>query len=306
MSASSSQDLKSRWIKIISTEGHIRAVAIQGTELVRDVVARHQLKGQHAQALGEAILGGALIASYCKGGQRINLNIQGNGVCHQALVDGYPDGSVRGYVVPRDLKLAQRGEGEHGGQWGMGTLSVLRTPETSDQDKSRQPYIGTVPLLTGNLAKDLTFYWVQSEQIPSAVGIAVKIDDTTGNVLAAGGFLVQIMPGASPEEVKQIERHIAEIQSLAQTIAENETPMALLSQIFQSTGFVVVEERPLKFQCTCSEDRVKRALLLTGAVELQAMLEEDGGASVTCDFCAREYKLGEDQLKEMIRSIGGH
>lgn len=299
---------RSRWIKILSTDGHIRAVAVQATELVRDLVARHGLRGVHAQALGEAAVGGVLLASYCKGGQRINLNIQGSGICRQALVDAYPDGSVRGYIVVRDESLAQRGEGETGGPWGTGMLSVLRTRETESPSEgrsaeSRQPYIGTVPLLTGFLAKDLSFYWVQSEQIPSAVGIAVTLQGD--EVVAAAGFLVQALPGAGSDDIRKIESHIAEIQSLAAIIAENESPLHLLGQIFQSTGFLVMEEKDLAFKCTCSMERVRRALALVGAVELKAMLDEDGSASVNCDFCAAEYRISGDELKEMISAARG-
>ncbi len=290
-----------RWMKCISTQGNIRGVAIQATELIQLMAERHQLKGQMIQGLGEAVIGSLLVASYCKAGQRVNLNIQGSGLFKQALVDAHPDGTVRGYILERDesqvAKNFQDGEAELG-PWGEGYLSVLRT---KDGEEGAKPYIGTVPLLTGYLAKDLSFYWVQSEQIPSAVGLAVNLD---GNrVTSAGGFLVQALPGASAAEVRALEHHISEIQSLARNIAENSSPIHLLSQVFQSTAFVVVEEKALRFQCNCSWERVKRALVLVGVPELEIILEEDKTAIVKCDFCSTDYKMGEDDLRALIQQL---
>jgi molecular chaperone Hsp33 len=286
----------SRWIKCISTHGNIRGVAIEATELVQSLADLHNLKGHAARGLGEAIMGALLISSYCKQGQRINLNIQGTGYFQQALVDAFPDGTVRGYIIERDVIGNLDPEI---GPWGTGLLSVLRTKD----EAGGKPYIGTVPLLTGHLAKDLSFYWVQSEQIPSAVGLAVNLEGD--RVTSAGAFLVQALPGASPAEVKMVEQHIQEIHSLAERMAEDSRPLQLLSQIFQSTAFMVVEERELHFKCNCSWDRVQRALALIGVEELNSMLLEDQLAVVRCDFCEKEYRVDESMLKQLIQQAGG-
>ena len=294
--ATSPQD---QWIKIIATTGNIRGVAIQAGTLVQSLCELHQVNGNAAQGFGEAIMGALLISSYCKSGERVNLNIQGSGYIRQALVDAYPDGSVRGYVSARteepDLSTA---EGEPIGPWGAGMLSVLRTKEGQ-----AQPYIGTVPLVTGHLAKDLTFYWAQSEQVPSAVGLAVNFEN--GKVVNAGGFLIQALPGASPVEVAAIERHINDLESLASQIAKNADPLLLLSHIFQSMAFVIIEKKALSFKCQCSWERVQRALALVGVSELQAMLKEDNKAVVRCDFCTKEYEVGSEELQEMIDDAAG-
>jgi molecular chaperone Hsp33 len=288
-----------RWVKCLSTQGNIRGVAIQATDLVQSMVDRHQLRDDAARGLGEAVMGALLIASYCRQDQRINLNIQGSKQFKQALVDAYPDGRVRGYII-------ERGEApplviqDKVGPWGQGLLSVLRTKV----NEGEKPYIGTVPLLTGHLAKDLSFYWVQSEQIPSAVGLAVNIEG--GRISSAGGFLVQALPGASAAEVNAIEYHIHEMQSLAESIARDATPIQILSQIFQSTAFMVVEEKSLQFKCECSAERVERALTLVGVAELQSMLAEDQSAIVRCDFCAKEYHIDGSMLEKLIQRLNGH
>ncbi|MFN7684930.1 MAG: Hsp33 family molecular chaperone HslO, partial [Oligoflexia bacterium] len=203
-----------RWVKCLSSHGNIRGVAIQASELVDKMARLHTVRGVSALCLGEAVVGALLIASNSKGQERVNLNIQATGPVRQALVDAHPDGTARGYVITSETAPeATRGT------WGEGMLSVLRT-KTETQN---QPYIGTVPLLTGHLAKDLSFYWVQSEQIPSAVGISVTLD-SDGHVTSATGFLVQAMPGATSQEVQLIENQINHLQAVAGEFAGGTEP----------------------------------------------------------------------------------
>jgi molecular chaperone Hsp33 len=250
-----------------------------------------------SRGLGEALVGALLIGSYCKPGERVNLNIQGSGFYKQALVDAHPDGSVRGFVIERSLTPAELKAQGDVGPWGSGVLSVLRTKGK----ECEKPYIGTVELLTGHLAKDLTYYWAQSEQIPSAVGVVVNHEN--GEVAEAGGFLIQALPGASPAEVRAIERHINDLQSLARELAKDADPLRLLSRIFQDTAFIVLEERPLELKCSCSLARVERTLTLVGPVELRAMLDEAGHATVRCDFCTKEYLVDAKALERLIAAL---
>lgn len=282
----------------MSSQGNIRGVGLQATALVREMVQRHKLKGEAARSLGEAVMGALLVASYCKQGERVNLNIRGSGRIQQALVDAHPDGTVRGYVVEREGASTQDYPAGLG-PWGEGLMSILRAKD-GHSGESEQPYIGTVPLVTGHLAKDLTFYWAQSEQIPSAVGLAVTLQGD--EVVAAGGFLVQVLPGATPAEVQSVETHIQGIQSLADEVSLDKTPIHLISQIFQDAAFAIVEEKPLEFKCTCSRERAERALRLVGVDELKSLLQEEGAASVHCDFCATTYKIDGEHLKAMIQA----
>ncbi|OFZ01389.1 MAG: hypothetical protein A2070_13915 [Bdellovibrionales bacterium GWC1_52_8] len=287
----------SRWLKCVATNGTIRGVALEATGLIRELAKLHKLNGMQAQGLGEAVMAGLLVSSYCKAGERVNLNIRGSGQFTQGLVDANPDGTVRGYVIPREPKDAFFGEHNEFGPWGNGSLSILR----KKGDAGSQPYIGTVPLITGHLAKDLTFYWFQSEQIPSAVGLAVTVDGD--EVVTAGGFLVQVMPQASPEEVKLVEKHIQEIDSLTAELSRENDPLKLLARIFQSTAFVLLEDRPLTAYCNCSRERAIRALKLSGIEEVSDLLKTEGKASLNCEFCTKEYTVDADGLRELIASM---
>ena len=280
------------WVKCISTEGHIRGVAIHATELIQSMAKRHQLRGVQAQGLGEAVMSALLLASYCKGEQKVNLNVQGNGNFKQALVDAYPNGTVRGYVIPREIVELP----EATGPWGAGLLSVLRTSDES----GKAPYIGTVPLLTGHLAKDMTFYWVQSEQVPTAVGLAVRCEKE--EVVSARGFLIQALPGADSQTISTIEHHVNELDLLDNLNAQA-SPVHVLSQIFQSTAFMIIEEKALQFECNCSLEKVQRALLLLGKKELHSILAEEKSTTLHCDFCTRDYHLDGQALERLIAEI---
>ncbi len=289
------------WQKCISNTGTVRGVAVHCSTLVRDLCRSHGLVGESARSLGEAIVAGYLLASYAKEGERMNLNIKGNGWAKQALVDAYPDGTCRGYVVPNEGLGTPVVDLTGEGPWGQGLLSVLRKRE---MDARSEPYVGTVPLLTGHLAKDLTFYLLQSEQIPSAVGIAINLDEG-GEVATAGGFLVQTLPGATDAEIAEIEDHVTHMSDFAAELSAGIDTVTLLSRIFQERPFLLLEKKELRFNCTCSWERVRRALTLIGVGELQAMIDEVGEAVVKCDFCTKEYRADGDELRKMIEESKG-
>ena len=288
--------MSDHWQKCISSSGTIRGVAIRCTELAREATELHGLRGDMARALGETLVAGFLLSSYSKEGERMNLNVKGNGWVVQGLVDAYPDGRIRGYVVPNENAVTPTVDLTGEGPWGQGVLSVLRKRE---MDARSEPYIGTVPLVTGHLAKDLTFYWLQSEQVPSAVGIAINLNDD-GTVGSAGGFLVQAMPGATDQEIAEIETHVNKLSDFAQELATDTDTVAILSRIFQERPFLLLEKKALRYECHCSWERVRRALTLVGVGELQAMIDEVGEAVVRCDFCTKEYRADTDELRKMI------
>ncbi|RYZ71337.1 MAG: Hsp33 family molecular chaperone HslO [Proteobacteria bacterium] len=288
-------DGKDTWVKCISTSGTLRGVAVRITGITRELAGLQKLSPAGSEALGEALLSGLLLASFSKVGERINLNVRSSGGVRQALVDAYPEGKVRGYVIETpDTAVTDYSKT---GPWGEGTLSVLRTKEMERQ----QPYIGTVPLITGHLAKDLTFYWLQSEQVPSAVGLSIMMGED-GEVASAGGFIVQALPGASEKEIDDIQRHVEALGGAAGAVAAQGDPVQLLSKIFQDHAFFVLEEKELHWECNCSWERVDRALSLIGKEEVERLLVE-GQAEVNCDFCTKSYIAGTERLEAILNRI---
>jgi molecular chaperone Hsp33 len=244
--------------------------------------------------MGEALMSGLLLASYCKSGERVNLNITGTRKMRQAIVDANPEGNVRGYLIEAE---SDSGPTEtHSGIWGDGLLSVLRTKNI----EKKQPYIGTVPLLTGHLAKDFTFYWVQSEQVPTACGLSVTLDEQH-NIKSAGAFLIQAMPGATQQEIDWIVEDIRSIDAWDQKLAAMKDPSEFLAELFHRHTYLILENRELKMVCQCSMEKVERALLLTGSAELQHLIDHHKKAEIRCDFCEKNYVVEEARLQELKR-----
>ena len=283
-----------QWVKCISNSGTIRAVAINATEITNYLTQRHKTALAGTKSLSEGIVASLLLSSYCKDEEKVNLNIQASGWCHQAIFDANANAEVRGYVIERpydDIILAK-----NIGPWGIGLLSVLRTKY--DQAK---PYIGTVPLLTGHLAKDLTFYWLQSEQVQSAVGIDVQLDFEKNCVTFAQGFLIQALPGASDADIQFIEDHVKKLHYLEPDSVQRKTPLHLLSYLLENQGFSVLEEKSLSVKCACTVDRVRRSIALVGVDEIRSMILEGKNTEIICDFCSEKYIFTPSMLSELIK-----
>lgn len=289
-----------KWVKCIVSSAKVRGVALNATQVVQDMVNRHGLEGSSAQQLGEAVVGALLLAStsFKEGDARVNLNVKGTGVLKQVLVDAYSEGAVRSCLT---RNTDQSPFSDNRGPWGDGLLSVLRSREKSGE----QPYIGTVPLVTGHLAKDLTYYCLQSEQIPSAVGVVVNV--VQNRVQRALGFMIQALPMADEEKIVELEEKISKMgNELLSPVKTEENaytdPLTLLSRVFENSSFMVVEEKPIFFRCGCSKEKVEGALLLVGRDELKSILKEEGSTTVSCDFCREEYKIDQASLERLILS----
>jgi molecular chaperone Hsp33 len=280
-----------KWVKCISSSGTIRAVAISASETLNLLAKRHQLSEAGTVALSEVAIAGLILASYSKG-EKINLNIQGSGWCQQAIIDANANAEFRGYILERPQTEVKLGRGV--GPWGIGLMSVLRT-----KTEESQPYIGTVPLITGRLAKDLTFYWLQSEQVQSAVGIQV-LTEADGSVSHAEGFLIQALPGATDTDLQFIEDHLKKLHQFDPDSVVRSSPVHLLSYLLEQQGFTLLEETALTFKCGCSMERVKRSLVLIGKGELKAMYDEGKDVNINCDFCSEGYVITPKMLQELI------
>jgi molecular chaperone Hsp33 len=283
----------SKWTKYLANQSNIRVVVVEALSLVQELVDRHQLTDICGQGLGEAAIGILLIASAQKDGNRVNLSVRGDGRIKRAIVDAYPEGHVRGYIIEN---TSEPNMTKDIGPWGRGILSVLYTK----YEESDQPYIGSVPLLTGFLAQDLSHFWLQSEQLPSVVGLDVKVK--AGRVLKADGLLVQTV-GQSNDDEKQIIVSLADkIQKITETNSADNRAVDQLTQLFPNLSFMIMEDSYLTFKCNCSEERVERAIMLTGEKELQDMINKNEEVKAHCEFCNTEYKISVERLR-ILRKV---
>ncbi len=300
----------SRWQKCLVVGAQIRVVGIEARALVHEMGEAHGLRGEALSRLGETAIGALFLASTLKQDQRINLRVEGvQDMRRIAIVDADHEGRVRGYLIQRKLDQlanAPKISPIHNlGPWGEGLLTVLRTALMgADGSAEGPPYSGTVPLLTGYFPKDLTFYWHQSEQVPSALGIHVKTDPrNSGSLVAAGGFLVQGLPGADPEDLKWAQDRIESLSDFSSLVSEQQSPLEVLATLFHDRELSILEERELKFFCHCSHAKVEQAIRFLSLEELNSALEEDGKLEVRCDFCNKVYLLGEEAIRTAMESL---
>jgi molecular chaperone Hsp33 len=280
-----------KWLKCISSSGTIRAVAVTVTDIANFMIDRHQTSAIGNIAQSEALVASLILASYSKGEEKINLNIHGSGWCQQAIFDANAEAEVRGYIRERPQEEVHLAKGV--GPWGIGLMSVLRT-----KHDDAQPYIGTVPLLTGRLPKDLTFYWHQSEQVQSAVGIDVFWDE--GKITLAEGFLIQALPGASAQDIQFIEDHLKKLHQFGSDSTLRGSPVNLLAYLMADQGFNVIEEKQITFKCHCSLERVKRSLMLVGPEEMQSMIDDKKDIDISCDFCSEKYIFDTEMIRTLL------
>ena len=289
-------------IRATAAEGGIRAVGIISTRLTEEARQRHKLSYVATAALGRTMSAGLLLASSMKReNSRVNIRVKGNGPLGGLLVDAGLDGTVRGYVFNPDVELPPNPQGklDVGGAVGNeGFLYVVRDIGHG------YPYSSTVELVSGEIGEDITHYLFTSEQTPSAllVGVFVGADGVT----AAGGILVQIMPKAAQNEalISTLEARIAELKGFTPLLREGKTLPEIFESLLGDLGLEIFPDVQLvRFDCRCSFDRVLSALRTLGEAELLDMIEKDGGAEATCEFCGEVYQATDQHLSELVQDL---
>lgn len=280
--------------------GGIRALAALTTRTADEARRRHDLFPTAAAAVGRTLTGTALLAAGLKGKEKLMVEIAGDGPLGRIVAEANAGGDVRGYAQHPHVHLPLNAAGklDVAGAVGKGNFYV-----TKDLGL-KEPYRGMVPLISGEIAEDFAYYLNVSEQTPSACVLGVLID-TDNRVRAAGGLLIQLMPGARDDEslVTRLERAIGTLPALSRTIDDGVHPLDLLLQALQGLEPKVVAERSLAFRCNCSKERFHRGLIALGARELRDIIETQGEAELVCHFCRERYHVGQDELRELIAQI---
>ncbi len=275
------------------------AVTTTAVELAR---RRHGTAPTATAALGRMLTGAGLLGVALKRGQTVMVQIQGDGPLGGALVMSDAEGTVRGYVANPDvhLPLTARGKLDVGGAVGRGTLHV-----TLDLGL-RVPYHGSVPLVSGEIAEDLASYLVVSHQIPSVVALGVLVAPTE-RVMAAGGLIVQVMPGADERVVDYLEERAQVLPAVTSMISKGQTPEEMVDALLGTIVSRVVERGPVRFRCRCSRRKVQHVLISLGDTELREILAEQGQVEVLCNFCSARYVFGDDDVEGLILQMhNGH
>lgn len=283
-------------IRATAAEGQIRAFAATTRDLVEYARSAHNTSPVATAALGRLLTAGAMMGIMMKGEKDLlTLKIEGDGPIGGLTVTADSRGNVKGYAFHPEVMLPPNAKGklDVGGALGIGVLSVIKDIGLKD------PYVGQTILVTSEIAEDLTYYFATSEQTPSSVALGVLMErDNTET--QAGGFILQMMPGASEEVISALEKRLGEITSITALLDAGNTPEMILEHILGDFGLEILDKLPTAFSCNCSEERIEKALISVGKQELQSMIEDGKTIEVNCHFCNKHYPVTVERLKELL------
>jgi molecular chaperone Hsp33 len=279
---------------------HVRAFAAVTTNLVEEIRRRQHASPTATAAIGRAATIGAMMGTMLKGDERLMIQIQGGGPIGTIVVDADAHGHVRAYATRPGADMPPNDRGKFDVAGVVGTNGFLYV--TKDLGM-KEPYRGSVRLVSGEIAEDFAEYFTRSEQTRSAVGAGV-LYEKEGTVRMAGGFILQLLPGVREEEIAEIEDKLHSLPPLTAYLADGATPEELLQRLLP--GDVHVHEKiPVVFRCTCSAQRIENGLVSLGREELESLCREQGGAEAVCNFCGEVYVFSREDLERLISVASG-
>ena len=280
-------------------DGQVRIYAATTKHLVEKARMAHDTTPVVTAALGRLLTAGTMMGSMMKGEKDIlTLRIKGDGPVGSLTVTARSNGNVKGYAAnpAADLPELRPGKLDVGGAIGRGTLTVIRDLGMNE------PYSGSVDLVSGEIAEDLSYYYAVSEQIGSCVALGVLVD-TDWSVKQAGGFILQMMPFAQEELISRLEKNIAAMPPVTTLLERGETPESMIRMVMEGYETEIYERLPADFVCDCSRERVERSIISIGRKDLQEIIDDGEDIEVNCQFCGKHYRMTTEELKELLRKM---
>jgi len=283
--------MKNYMVRVISNALNVLGLACVTTDLVNEACRLHSTSTTASAALGRALTGGALMASLLKDGQRLALKFEADGPLKKIIVEADSSGAVRGFVGVPDVDVPLK-EGKLDVPVALGRNGFLTVIKDIGL---KELYNGIVQLRTGAIAEDIAFYFTESEQIPSAVGLGVFVEPTV-DISAAGGFLIQTLPPSDESVVDKLVTRLEGMPPVTQNLRSGKTPEDMLEIIFEGIPYHILEKRELVLKCTCSRERIERVLISLGKKDIADMIAAQGEAEVDCEFCRTRYHFNRAEL----------
>lgn len=283
-------------VRATAADGQIRAFAAYTKDVVEEARGRHNTSPTATVALGQLLTAGTMMGAMMKNDTDIlTLQIRCDGPLGGLTVTADNQGNVKGYAVHPDVDVpVKNGQINVADALDLGVLNVIKDMGL------KEPYVGQTILETSEIAKDLTYYYMNSEQVPSSVGLGVLMNkDNT--VKCAGGFIIQLMPFAEDATIDKLEENLKNVTSVTELLDHGCTPEGLLEALLGNLGIEVLDTLPTQFHCNCSKERVEKAVASVGREDLQAMIDDGEDIEVKCDFCNSTYKYTVDELKEILK-----
>lgn len=270
----------------------LRVFATRTTNITEEMRRRHDMFPTATAALGRTAAVGFMMGAMLKGDERLVIQVKGDGPIGQVVVNANAKGELRGYVDHPQAHHATNQFGKLDVAGAVGTSGFIHV--TKDLGL-KEPYRGSVPIISGELGEDFTYYFSVSEQTPSCVAVGVLVD-SDNSVLHAGGLIIQVLPGLSDADITKLEQAIASMPSVTQMLSEGKTPEEMIAQLV-GEDFVIHEQMPLSFKCNCSYERLSGTLISVGAHELQSMIDDNETIELVCHYCNEKYYFTPEQIK---------
>lgn len=284
-------------IRCISENGGVLVTALDSTEIVEEMLRIHHTSPVCSAALGRLLTGACLISANLKNTRdTLTLRVKGDGPIRSLIAVANGDGDVKGCIGDPDVELPLRVDGklDVGGAVGHeGTLTVIKDMGL------KEPYVGQVPLVSGEIADDLTSYYATSEQIPTVCALGVLVGRDC-HILHAGGYLLQLLPGASEEEIDLLEKNVAGLKSMTALLSEGKTPQQIALQLLEGFNPNLLDEQETRYKCDCSRQRMERALISLGKKELTQLKEEKDELELGCQFCGAQYQFRASEILKLL------
>lgn len=290
--------MKDYIVRAVAADGAVRAFAVTSKELTEQARIYHQTSPVITAALGRLLAAGAMMGVTMKGEKDLlTLQIMSSGPVKGLVVTADSVGNVKGYPQVSDVELPPNAMGklDVGGAVGSGILRVMKDLGL------KEPYIGMTELQTGEIAEDLTYYFASSEQVPSSVGLGVLVD-TDCSVRQAGGFILQLMPQADDEVIGQLEKNISGLRPVTDMLEQGLTPENILEELLDGLGVEITDRMPVRFQCNCSRERIRKALASIPERDMHSMVEDGEPIEVKCQFCNTAYQFDVEELRNFLQA----
>lgn len=287
-------------VRAITNDGYVKAVAITGRDIVERARQIHTLLPMGTAALGRTMLGASMMGDMLKEEKgAVTIQIKGGGPLGTILAVADCEGNVRGYVQNPHVETVEKCQGKldvSAAVGSTGTLTVIKDIGL------KEPYVGSIGLFSGEIADDLAMYFVESEQIPTACALGVLVG-TDQSVTSAGGYIIQLLPGASEEIITRIETGVHRLGPVSRALESGMDAEELLRAVLADFEVTILEKHPVEYRCYCSRDRVARALVSMGRDEMVSLIEEQGKAELTCQFCDKVYNFTKSDLEALLSSM---
>lgn len=282
-------------VRALAFNDEVRAFSVRSTQTVQVAQDKHYTWPTASAALGRSMTAGLMMGSMLKNEEKLTITINGGGPIGQIIVDANGKGEVRGYVTNPQTHFDLNEHGKLDVARAVGTAGSLNVVKDIGM---RDFFTGSTPIVSGELGEDFTYYFATSEQVPSAVGLGVLVNpDNT--IKAAGGFIIQLMPGASEETISAIEQHLATMEPVSKLIDKGLSHEQVLEEVLGEDNIRIIDRMDVEFKCNCGKEKFSTVIKGLGNAEIDNMIKEDGGAEVECHFCREKYYFSVEELEAL-------